>query len=92
MPQKAETEDDSLKTANILLTVDIVEYYKDNLHFHVKQNNLRPWPCSGVVRFGALCFGGLGSQVQFPGTNLHHCQAVMWQRPISKVDKDWHRY
>ena len=34
--------------------------------------NCRGQPCGIVVKFGALCFGSPGSQVQFLGTDLHH--------------------
>ena len=58
----------------------------------VVENIFGGWPCGIVVKFSALCFGGLGLWVCFPGIGLHHLSAaVLWQHPIYKIQEDWHR-
>lgn len=48
-------------------------------------------PCGAVVKFGALGFGGLGSQVRIPGADLYHSSAMLRQQLTYKVKEDWHR-
>ena len=60
-----------------------------------KNNNSKIYyggqPRGVVVKFSALCFGGLGSQVQVLGMGLRHLSAMLCQRPTYKVEEDWHR-
>ena len=43
-----------------------------------KNQITRGWTYGIVVKFCMLYFGGLGSWVQFPGTDLHHSSAMLW--------------
>ena len=42
------------------------------------------------LKFCALCISSLGSQVQFPGSDLLHSSAMLWWHPTYKVEEDWH--
>ena len=46
-------------------------------------------PCGLMVKFGMLCFGGLGS---VPDVDLHYSSVAMlsW-RPTYKLEEDWCR-
>ena len=40
--------------------------------FSVSKKEGRGWPAAILVKFGKLCFGGLGLQVWIPGVNLYN--------------------
>ena len=58
------------------------------LNFELKTSR-RGRPHGVEAKFGTLYFGGLGSQVRILGADLHHLSAMLWWRPMHKVEEDW---
>ena len=57
-----------------------------------KIHSMCGWPSGLVLKFTCHASVARGSQVHIPGTDLHTAhQAMSWQRPIYKVEGDWHR-
>ena len=49
-------------------------------------------PGDGVVKFRRSALVAWGLLVQILGTDLHTAhQAMPWQRPMYKIEEDWHR-
>ena len=48
-------------------------------------------PHGVVVKFSTFQFGGPGSWVRIPGTDIHHLSVTLWWWPTYKVEEDWHR-
>ena len=58
-----------------------------------KRINNMGLPGGTVVEFTRSASVARGSQVQIPGADLHIAhQAMLWQHPTYKTEKDWHRY
>ena len=61
----------------------------------LKQKAGNAWdrPHDIVVKFGVLCFSGLGLWVWIPSADLHTMhQAMLWQHPTYKIEEDWQRF
>ena len=100
--QKSKTT--QMKNQNVVCLH--MEYYsaifkRDKLLIHaITRMSLRIW-CWGqfpswsggiVIKFMCSAVAAWGSWVRIPGMDLHSAhQAMLWRRPIYKIEEDWHR-
>ena len=63
-----------------MFLIPALEYHTSSLPISPKSQLIKEykgWPCALMVKFGALCLGGLGSQIWILGTDTYHSLAML---------------